>query len=221
MEKKLYLLVTFLITILVLFFFRNRKNNNNIKLFETDTIFRKTIKEKIITSGTISIKNTIKIGSIISGVADTIHVAENQHVKKGQLLITINTGTEDTDLKIAKYDYKKSLHAYKYKKSNFIRMQKIFNNKQISQDEFENIRQLYLQSYNSYLIKKEKYKKEQHLISLRKITAPQNGIITQISISQGSSISGADVTSKKPLMLISPNINNMEAFISLLVEFCW
>ena len=69
------------------------------KLYKTEYPKKRNIYQIIHATGTLEIKDHIKIGSLVGGTIKDIYVEENEYVKKGQLLTEIDNGKSDTDVK--------------------------------------------------------------------------------------------------------------------------
>lgn len=61
--------------------------------YETKTLNRCTITQVVEASGTINPVNTVSVGSVVSGLIESIYVDFNSEVKKGQLLAQIDPRT--------------------------------------------------------------------------------------------------------------------------------
>lgn len=61
--------------------------------YETKTLNRCTITQVVEASGTINPVNTVSVGSVVSGLIESIYVDFNSQVKKGQLLAQIDPRT--------------------------------------------------------------------------------------------------------------------------------
>ena len=92
----------------------------------------RTIKKLIDTTGKLAVANKSKIGSLVTGVLKKLYVEENDKVKKGQLLATIDTGKDDTDVREARGFKEKTFAQYKYQENYFKRQKAIYNAGQLS-----------------------------------------------------------------------------------------
>ncbi len=185
-------------------------------LYQTIKPKKKTISQDISSSGALTIKDPIVIGSLVSGTVKKLYVKENQHVKKGQLLTYIDPGTGDTDYQRALFRYQKWQKDVEYKQANFDRQKVLYQAGQLAKDEIERlekelvITKLELKQANA-LLEKEKFNLEN-----RKIVAVQAGFLTAVNITEGSGVSGADVsTSSAKIFEIAPNICHMEAKLDI------
>lgn len=185
-------------------------------LFKTEHPQRKTITQTVAASGILEIKNMMKIGSVISGIATKIYVEENEFVKKEQLLTYIDPGTGETDYQIALLNVQKSQQEFDYKKNNFERQKQLYEAKQLAKDAFQNIEKEYIKTELDLKIAKETLQKEELNLNNRKIKAIGDGYITTINVSQGMSVSGANVSAvQASLFEIAPDITQMEAKLDI------
>ncbi|MFH1832398.1 MAG: efflux RND transporter periplasmic adaptor subunit [bacterium] len=186
------------------------------KLFTTTMPKLKAISQNVSASGILSIKNPIKIGSLVSGTVKELYVTENQFVKKGDVLAIIDPGTSDTEFQKAFYEHEKTRKEFEYTKNNFERKKKLYQANQLSKDEYERLsKELDITELN---LKKAKInlEKEQLYLNNRKIVAIQDGFITAVNTTKGAGVSGVEVSNScSELFIIAPNITQMEAKLDI------
>ncbi|MFH0897977.1 MAG: efflux RND transporter periplasmic adaptor subunit [bacterium] len=186
------------------------------KLYQTTKPRRKTITQTVSASGVLTIKDPICIGCVVSGTVKKLHVKENDYVKKGQLLAYIDPGTGETDYQISLYNYQQKNKEFIYLQNNFKRQKELYKANQLAKDAFEALeKNLEIASLN---LKQAKSNLEKEKLNLenRNIFAVQAGFITEINITEGSGVSGVNVSSlSAKIFEIAPNICNMEAKLDI------
>src|SRR6476469_9232127 len=99
---------------------------------ESHSIERPIKNQEISASGSLKFKGQIKIGSVQAGKIKAIHVQENDAVEEGQLLVEIDTGLEDTEVREAEGAYERSLAELDYQEANYRRQKQLFAEKFLS-----------------------------------------------------------------------------------------
>ncbi len=213
MKKKIGLVLVLIIFLLVfggLWFYRYELGFSTAKeLFTTLSSRERTIHHDITALGALRFKDAIKIGSLVSGTVRSIHVRENQKIKKGALLAEIDNGNEDKRVRETEGLLENAQAQLVYQKAFFARQQALHESGQLSQDEFEKEKMTYQQA-------KAAVKRFQGLHDFRviefkntRITAPHDGIITSIPVTLGERITtDLDAT---VLVHLAPDITKMEA----------
>jgi hypothetical protein len=70
--------------------FYKRADGSEAPIYRTATIQRGSVNPTVSATGTLSAVKTIQVGTQVSGQVAAIYVDYNQHVRKGQLLATID-----------------------------------------------------------------------------------------------------------------------------------
>ena len=101
-------------------------------LYTVEIPIKKEIKQEISAAGSLKLKGQIKIGSVIAGRVKAIHVQENDLVAEGQLLVEIDTGLEDTEIREAQGAYERALAEREFQDANYQRQRQLFEGEFIS-----------------------------------------------------------------------------------------
>lgn len=158
------------------------------QFFKTKQVQRRNIRHSVHASGSLDVKQLFKIGSLIAGTVESVEIAENQYVKKGDLLARINNGKGDTDLQATRHQYIKATEEYNYQKNLFARQKALFQAGQLSLDAYE-FREKELKKAQADMNSTHQvFKKSCIDYDNRNITAPDNGIITAVYASKGMSV---------------------------------
>lgn len=163
---------------------------------------RGNIAQTVIATGTIRSNNRVEVGAQVSGRITKLNVVLGQEVKKGDLIATIDSMTQENDLEKAKSQlssYEKQLESKKVnlevKKSKYNRASNLYKVKSISQDDYETAKQEYADAKSGVseleeLIKQAKIevKIAETDLSYTVITSPIDGVVVSIPISEGQTV---------------------------------
>ncbi len=241
--KKIFFLFIFIFLILTgigLTYFLNKKE------IKTYTVSKKEIIQAVYSSGRIEAKNQVDIKSEVSGYVQKLYIKENQELKQGQVVakikneilpVQINEIQKQIERTIQKLkqdsDFRKQfLDKIKIEELNLSTIQKVyerrkqlFENKQISEEDFEKVKnQLEIQKSKINLIKNQyqetikdlenqlkilKDKKDQLIRNLEKYTvkSPINGTVLKVFVKKGDYLNS--MTSKNRIASVG-NLKNLE-----------
>lgn len=149
---------------------------------------KRTIKHHVCSVGVLELKNTIKVGSLVSGTVTKIYAQEHTKVKKGDLLATIDNGKLDTEVKEAKAQITKNEAIVKYQKKQFERSQQLLKEDNISEQEFERFEQLFSVAKAELKLAESTHEKKALEFNNLNITAPIDGTIIAVGITEGMRI---------------------------------
>jgi len=200
------------------------------------------ITEIVSVTGKIQPEKEVKISPDVSGEITEMFVKEGDSVVKGQLLLRINPELYESNLNqmLANLDNAKAALAGSeaqelraktaliLAESNFKRQQKLYDQKVISDQEWENVRLQYEQQKTEAIVAaKNKLAAIYNVKSLdarldevRKtlgrtsIYAPESGIITQLNSEKGERVVGTAQMAGTEMMRIS-NLNSMEVEVNI------
>lgn len=183
------------------------------QFYETEAPIEKEVKQVVFATGILKLKDLIKIGSLVKGKVKVIHVEENDFVKEGQLLVEIDTGLGDTELRIAEGAYEKALAELEYYEAAYKRKQQLFNEKFLSDADLEDARRNYLSTLADVKTLKASY--EQQLLSYNnnKVFAPSSGLVVQIDVVKGEKVS-SDIEGGE-LLSLAPDVEQIEAELEI------
>jgi HlyD family secretion protein len=149
---------------------------------------RRVIQKQIDTLGKIHIAEKIKIGSLVTGTLKKLYVEENDEVKKGQLLAEIETGKDDSDVREELGNLQKAKAQFHYQKAYYTRQKQLFLSGQLSKNEFDQIEQTLLALEGDVTAAKARYDRAKLAYDNAKIYSPQDGVITNIGITEGERV---------------------------------
>jgi len=211
-------------------------------IVSTEKVKKRTITETVSVTGKIQPEIEVKISPDVSGEITEMLVNEGDSVVKGQLLLRINPELYETTLSQLKanLDNAKATLAgseaqemraktsYEISKTNFYRQEKLHNQKVISDQEWENVRnQFELQKTEWIVSGKSKLAAQYNIRSLEarldegmktlgrtNIYAPASGIVTQLNSEKGERVVGTAQMAGTEIMRIS-NLSSMEVQVNI------
>lgn len=225
--KKKHIAVIICSIVILFLVFKQVSNKKEKTIFLTDEVKRGNIAQTVIATGTIRSNNRVEVGAQVSGRITKLNVVLGQEVKKGDLIATIDSMTQENDLEKAKSQlssYEKQLESKKVdlevKKSKYNRASNLYKVKSISQDEYETAKQEYADAKSGVseleeLIKQAKIevKIAETELSYTVITSPIDGVVVSIPISEGQTVNSKQNTptivqvADLKKMLIKPEIS--------------
>lgn len=133
-----------------------KKNQENPVTYTTETPVEKTIVVKTVATGNIVPKDEVLIKSNISGVIEEVFIEAGEYVKSGDLIAQIRVIPNVSSLTSAKNSISSNQTALQTAKinlqtqqTNYDRQKALFDKGVISSNEFESIRNTYLQTKQS------------------------------------------------------------------------
>lgn len=200
--KKKKIAICICSVVILFLIFKKFTGKEEKTIFLTDEVKRGNIAQTVIATGTIRSNNRVEVGAQVSGRITKLNVVLGQEVKKGDLIATIDSMTQENDLEKAKsqlLSYEKQLESKKVnlevKKSKYNRASNLYKVKSIPQDDYETAKQEYADAKSGVseleeLIKQAKIevKIAETDLSYTVITSPIDGVVVSIPISEGQTV---------------------------------
>lgn len=197
--KFIILAMLFLLGIIYYSFFR--KTTDEVR-YLTETVKRGDIAQTIVASGTVRSNNRVEVGAQVSGKITKINVVLGQEIKKGDLLATIDSLTQNNNLdeaksKLKSYEAQRKSAKVKLQvaQSKYSRMSKLYETKSISLDDYETAREelevakASVAEYNELIAQATiSVKTAETNLSYTTITSPIDGVVISIPVSEGQTV---------------------------------
>jgi len=178
------------------------------KEYITMDITRGDITQSVTATGEIQPVNTINVGSQVSGTIENIFVDYNSHVKKGDVLLTIEPSVlqSTVDEALATLDSMKS--ELKYAQSEYNRNQSLYKDGFISRAEMEKSQTVYEQAQQA--VNKAQYAYERAVTNLgyATITSPVDGTVISRKVDKGQTVAASFQT--PDLFEIAEDLSKMQ-----------
>ena len=212
------------------------------KSVDTDTVVRRSVIETVSASGKLQPESEVKIQSEVSGQIVELPVKEGDIVEKGQLLVRINPdlytsaynradssfNSAKSNLASAKARLAQSQAQFKAQELNFNRQKKLFEEKAISQADYDNATSQYetakaevtasIESINGaeFAIESALASRNEASDNLKRTTilAPMKGTVTALTKEIGETVLGNNMMSGDVIMKISA-LNSMEVNVEV------
>ncbi len=212
------------------------------KSVDTDIVVRRSLIETVSASGKLQPESEVKIQSEVSGQIVELPVKEGDIVEKGQLLVRINPdlytsaynradasfNSAKSNLASAKARLVQSQAQFKAQELNFNRQKKLFEEKAISQADYDNATSQYetakaevtasIESINGaeFSIESALASRNEASDNLKRTTilAPMKGTVTALTKEIGETVLGNNMMSGDVIMKISA-LNSMEVNVEV------
>ncbi len=182
--------------------------SKNKKEYITMDITRGDITQSVTATGEIQPVNTINVGSQVSGTIENIFVDYNSHVKKGDILLTIEPSVlqSTVDESLATLDSTKA--ELKYTKSEYNRAKSLYADGFISRAEMEKLQTAYEQAQQA--VNKAQYAYERAVTNLgyATITSPVDGTVISRKVDKGQTVAASFQT--PDLFEIAEDLSKMQ-----------
>ena len=191
-NKKKILIISGVVILVVIIIAANvfRKDDSAINV-EIEEVQRGTVIHKVNASGKIQPVREIKISATTSAWVTKITVKEGDHVKAGQLLITLDAKQHLAATDQASSSVNSAKASLKQVEAQKKRMESLYKQKLISEQELESITAQHELTVNQLRQAKAALSSREDELSKLKMTAPSNGIVTRINIEVGEMAVGS------------------------------
>ncbi len=181
------------------------------------------ITEEVSASGTVQPKTQVNITSEVTAEVIRVPVREGQEVKKGQILVQLDTVQLQKDYDQVKYSLDEirsraeaSKAMYLQSKEDYERQQELFDRELVSETVLDNARYQYENNKYSYeamlsQIKQAqaRFEKAEDNLNKTRILAPMSGVITYLDAEVGEIAAAQTPYSQGRTLMI---ISNLDAF---------
>jgi HlyD family secretion protein len=207
------LLVLGTLTLPIYYFYFLSPDSPLDRPYETEVPSKREMKQIISATGMLKLKGQVKIGSVVAGRVKQIYVEENDPVTEGQLLIEIDTGLGDTEVREAQGTYEKALAELEYEEANYQRQRQLFAEQFISDASLQEAKRNYQIALASVKTLAATYEKKVTAYQNSKVYAPASGIIIHIDAAKGEKVY-ADLEGGT-LLSLAPDVKLIEAELEI------
>ena len=185
-----------------------RADGKEAPSYRTATIQRGNVKPTVSATGTLSAVQTIQVGTQVSGQVAAIYADYNQHVRKGQLLASIDPALQNQAVEEAQAQLERSLATMQQAEGDYARNKQLFEWKIITASEFS-------ASQSNFSVQKATVKSAQialerarQNLAYTKIYAPIDGVIVERNVDVGQTVAANFSTPQ--LFLIANDLSDMQ-----------
>lgn len=174
---------------------------------ETETVKQADINTSITATGTIEPVTKVEVGTQVSGIIDRLYVDYNSEVRKGQLIAELDRTNLQARLSSAQAQLASAKSDYEYQKLNLSRMQRLYEKKYISDDEYESARLQFVKSESTYKAQQLAVNEAKTNLGYAYIYSPIDGVILSREVEEGQTVAAAMTT--PTLFTIAQDLTNM------------
>ena len=185
-----------------------RADGKEAPAYRTATIQRGNVKPTVSATGTLSAVKTIQVGTQVSGQVAAIYADYNQHVRKGQLLATIDPALQNQAVEEAQAQLERTLATMQQAEGDYARNKQLFEWKIITASEFS-------ATQSNFSVQKATVKSAQialararQNLAYTKIYAPIDGVIVERNVDVGQTVAANFSTPQ--LFLIANDLSDMQ-----------
>lgn len=199
-----YVIVIFLLAAVAAYFIVSNKNNEKVQ-YITQTIEKRDLVVKVSATGNIEPTNTVDVGIEVSGTIVEVKADFNQHVKKGEVLLSIDTTKLESRVKnsqatllIAKANLAERKASLLNSKNELQRAKKTSeatHGKYPSAQEFDTLQSNYERAIANYnaaeggiVQAKAQLKSDEDDLKKAVVTSPIDGVVLDRKVEEGQSV---------------------------------
>lgn len=188
--------------------FYKRADGKEAPAYRTAIIQRGSVKSTVSATGTLSAVQTIQVGTQVSGQVAAIYADYNQHVKRGQLLASIDPALQNQAVEEAQAQLERTLATMEQAQGDYARNKQLFEWKAITASEFS-------ATQSNFSVQKATVKSAQialdrarQNLAYTKIYAPIDGVIVERNVDVGQTVAANFSTPQ--LFLIANDLSDMQ-----------
>jgi HlyD family secretion protein len=188
--------------------FYKRADGSEAPIYRTATIQRGSVKPTVSATGTLSAVKTIQVGTQVSGQVAAIYLDFNQHVRKGQLLASIDPALQNQAVEEAQAQLERALATMEQAESDYARSKQLFDIKAITASEFSAAQSNFSVQKATVKSARIALKRARQNLAYTKIYAPIDGVIVERNVDVGQTV--AANFSAPQLFLIANDLSDMQ-----------
>ena len=188
--------------------FYKRADGSEAPIYRTTTIQRGSVKPTVSATGTLSAVKTIQVGTQVSGQVAAIYVDYNQHVRKGQLLATIDPALQNQAVAEAQAQLERALATMEQAEGDYARNKQLFELKFISASEFSAVQSNFSVQKATVKSAQIALERARQNLAYTKIYAPIDGVIVERNVDVGQTVAANFSTPQ--LFLIANDLSAMQ-----------
>ena len=188
--------------------FYKRADGSEAPIYRTATIQRGSVKPTVSATGTLSAVKTIQVGTQVSGQVAAIYVDYNQHVRKGQLLATIDPALQNQAVEEAQAQVERSLATMQQAQGDYGRSKQLLDWKVITASEFSAVQSNFSVQRATVKSAQIALERARQNLAYTKIYAPIDGVIVERNVDVGQTVAANFSTPQ--LFLIANDLSDMQ-----------
>ncbi len=194
-------------------YLKKKKSNIPVNPIRTEKAVTRDLVQYVNASGKLKAVVQITVGSLVAGRVVKIYAEDNDVVKKDQMLIALDDGVGDSEVKKTTADLAEARANLEFQEKFYSRQKALYNAGQISQNAFDAIIQ-------TYKITKARVEKLVATLELNKkqyenlfVRAPENSIVISKMVDLGQMVTAQFQATA--LYTLAKDLTDMEAHIDI------
>ena len=207
MKKRFFILLGLAVAAGAAYYFFSSNSKQEIT-YLTESVTRGNVEKTVVASGSVESVNEVDVGAQVSGKITKLYVKLGQEIKKGEMIADIDSTTQINTLntkKAALVSYqaqlKAKITAYDVALSSYNRLSKLYTQKATSLDNLNTAKNT-LDNAKAEMEAIEANIKQAEIevntaetnVSYTKITAPMDGTIISVPVSEGQTVNANQTT---------------------------
>lgn len=188
MKKALIIGVLILLLTGVSYWFYNHSNSQHVPHWKTAVIENGKIAVNVNATGSLNAVTTVQVGAQVSGIVSKLFVDYNSVVKKGQIIAKLDTTLLMASMQDAYATMQKARVQMELTKSQFIRMDTLYNEKVASKADYELALSTFKTAEQEFSRAKATYEHEKTNLQYATIVAPINGTVISRNVDVGQTV---------------------------------
>jgi HlyD family secretion protein len=188
--------------------FYKRADGKEAAAYRTATIQRGNVKPTVSATGTLSAVKTIQVGTQVSGQVAAIYADFNQHVRKGQLLATIDPALQNQAVEEAQAQLERTLAIMQQAEGDYAMNKQLFEWKIVTASEFSAVQSNFSVQKATVKSAQIALERARQNLAYTKIYAPIDGVIVERNVDVGQTVAANFSTPQ--LFLIANDLSDMQ-----------
>jgi HlyD family secretion protein len=181
--------------------------------YRTASVERATIQSTVSSTGTLSAVTTVQVGTQVSGQIAKLYVDFNDHVRKGQLLATIDPTLQQQAVQDAEAQLERAQAQLTQAQSDYERNKQLFDAKVLSASEFSATQSNFSVQQATVKSAQIALQRAKQNLSYTSIYAPIDGVIVERNVDVGQTVAAS--LSAPQLFLIANDLSEMQILASV------
>lgn len=181
--------------------------------YRTAAVTRGTVTATVSSTGTLNAVRTVQVGTQVSGQIGKIYVDFNDHVKKGQLLATIDPKLQQQAVEDAQAQLERAEAQLALAQSEYTRNKQLFDAKVLSASEYATTQSNFSVQQAAVKSAQISLERAKQNLSYTSIYAPIDGVIVERNVNDGQTVAAS--LSAPQLFLIANDLSEMEILASV------
>lgn len=193
--------------------FYQRADGKEVPAYRTAAVTRGSLTSTVSATGTLQAVQTVQVGTQVSGQVAQILVDFNDHVKKGQLLATIDPTLQQQAVEDAQAQLEKTQAQLKGAQDEYTREKALLDARVITQSEFDATQSTFSVQQATVKSAQIALDRAKQNLAYTSIYSPIEGVIVERNVDVGQTVAAS--LSAPQLFLIANDLSEMQILASV------